>query len=293
MLNNCEHNCPHVVGGRSVDRLADRLAQASLNDHDPASLIQAAALLCRKLPDPPGVAYEGLPAGSVRVERPKLCDGVLKALDDHKLVVVKAPPCSGKTSLSHLLCSSEIPKNTFVIRITLASDSPSASQLKQLGLTWDTLTSGAEAMAESGNRVVLIADEAQRRYELDDTLWEKIKDGTPVQLLLLALYSSNITAASPVSLRSAHTITLFSSSQQPLCLVMDGKEQALLFDAWDRAHRRSTATDVREYIAFLCGANPVCSFVFGWRMLILVLHVMWLVCGVICRVIWCRFWMSS
>ncbi len=110
--------------------------------------------------------------------RTETCRQVLSMLQEKGLVMMRAPPRSGKTSLCQLVAFMAKASNMFqqVFYLSCAAVDHDVSFSNQFhrkcGVTFDE----AAQQASASNRTVIIIDEAQRTYDAAACLWNWAKD---------------------------------------------------------------------------------------------------------------------
>lgn len=119
-----------------------------------------------------GLRLEGLKTTPWVLKREHLCDQICKIVDREKILLVRAPFASGKTSLAQLLhyFLSQDKKNVHVVTLAEADVSWSECFLHQTGLQWSDITHTGP--------VYVIIDEVQISYPQDSStngLWKSIK----------------------------------------------------------------------------------------------------------------------
>ena len=105
--------------------------------------------------------------------RTETCRQVLSKLQEKGLVMMRAPPRSGKTSLCQLVAfmakASNMFQRVFYLSCVAVDDDASFQILfcSMCGVTFDD----AAQQASASNRTVIIIDEAQRTYDAVACLW--------------------------------------------------------------------------------------------------------------------------
>ncbi len=154
--------------------------------------------------------------------RAETCRQVLSMLQDYGLVMIRAPPRSGKTSLCQLVtimarASSMFQQVYYFSCAAVNNDESFQIQFRSMcGVTFNE----AAQQASTDNRTIIIIDKAQITYTAAAHLWGYAKrilhsPCTPQRLMILTASShgSNPLAsmgyiASPVEFDAAHSILI-------------------------------------------------------------------------------------
>lgn len=154
--------------------------------------------------------------------RAETCSQVLDMLQEKGLVMMRAPPRSGKTSLCQLVTmtarqSSMFQQAYYFSCAAVNNDESFQIQFRSMcGVTFDE----AAQQASAGNRTVIIIDEAQNTYDAVVCLWRWAKRvlnfPTDPQWLMILTASSHGSkplasmgyTASPIEFDATHSIVI-------------------------------------------------------------------------------------
>ncbi len=152
--------------------------------------------------------------------RIETCRQVLSMLQDYGLVMIRAPPRSGKTSLCQLVtimarASSMFQQVYYFSCAAVNNDESFQIQFRSMcGVTFNE----AAQQASTGNRTIIIVDEAQNTYDAAAHLWGYAKrvlnsPSNPQWLMILTASSHGSKPlasmgyiASPIEFDATHSI---------------------------------------------------------------------------------------
>ena len=131
------------------------------------------------------------------IERHSLIDRLLNAGLTKQSILIRSPPCTGKTSLSQLIYRKLYENQSCLpISITMLAWEPHLSfedgfaEYSGLGKSWQEMI---KSFKSSKHLFVLIIDEAQTLYShIRTELWKQIKNGLPIHIIFISAYGESV-----------------------------------------------------------------------------------------------------